>query len=263
MEYIYGLGVIAGFMTLLWIISVFIKDASIVDPFWGFSFVLINVYYTYTFGIHGIEQLVLLLMVTLWGLRLSIHLWIRNKGKGEDFRYQQFRKDYGENRYWWISFFQVFLLQATLAWLVSAPLFAINKDTGNNHIGVLELAGIIIWFVGLSFETIGDYQLTRFKSDPSNKGKLLTTGLWKYTRHPNYFGDAAAWWGFGIFGLAAGGYINFLGAILMTILLVRVSGVMLLEKSLVNTKPGYAEYVARTSAFIPWFPARKKKSQSI
>ena len=263
MEYICGLGVIAGFMTLLWIISVFIKDASIVDPFWGFSFVLINVYYLFAFGINGMEQLVLLAMVTLWGLRLSIYLWIRNKGKGEDFRYQQFRKDYGENRYWWVSFFQVFLLQATLAWLISAPLYAINKNTGDNHIGALELTGIIIWLIGFSFETIGDYQLTRFKSDPSNKGKLLTTGLWKYTRHPNYFGDAAAWWGFGIFGLAAGGYVNFLGSVLMTILLIRVSGVMLLEKSLVNSKPGYAEYIERTSAFIPWFPSGKKKSQKI
>jgi steroid 5-alpha reductase family enzyme len=195
-------------------------------------------------------------MVTIWGLRLSIYLFWRNSGKGEDFRYRQFRKDFGEKRYWWISYFQVFLLQGFLMWLISAPLLAIQFYGNGVNLGWLDFLGIFLWVVGITFETGGDFQLTLFKSNPENHDKVLNTGFWRYTRHPNYFGDAAVWWGYGCICMAAGSFIPVLGSLLMTALIIKVSGVALLEKTLKNTKPRYAEYVRRTSAFIPWFPKK-------
>lgn len=258
MTYLYGLALIIGFMTILWIVSVIITNASIVDPFWGFGFVLINTFYFFDAGNFGLRQYILLALVGVWGLRLSLHLGIRNLGKGEDFRYVAFRNSYGVKRYWWISFFQVFLLQAVLLWLVSAPLVAVNLDNPAAGLNIIDIAAILLWITGFLFETVGDYQLSKFRSDPSNRGKLLTTGLWRYTRHPNYFGDAAVWWGFALLGISSGGYINALGALLMTFLLLKISGVMLLEKTLKANKPGYAEYAAATSSFIPWFPRKKR-----
>jgi len=256
MEYLTGLLFITCFMTLLWIVSIILRNASIVDPFWGIGFILLNAFYLVESGTPGIKKIIVMVLVSLWGLRLALHLFIRNSGKGEDFRYRKFRQDYGVKRYWWISFFQVFLLQGILMWLVSAPLFAVSTGENNAALSVIDYAGLGLWIIGFVFEAGGDLQLARFRADPSNKGKLLDTGFWKYTRHPNYFGDACLWWGFGLLGIASGGYINILGSLLMTILLIRISGVLLLEKSLKESKPGYKEYVSRTSAFIPWFPRK-------
>ena len=256
--WVQALLVIMIMMTTLWVISVFIKNVSIVDLFWGLGFVVTG--WFYYFNTEGLEtrKLVLMIMVTIWGLRLSGYLTWRNAGKGEDFRYRQFRKDYGEKRYWWISFFQTFLLQGVLMWLISVPLLGAQYHSGNSHLGVLDFTGIVLWVIGITFESGGDFQLARFKADPSNKGKVLDSGFWKYTRHPNYFGDAAVWWGYGLLSIAAGSFLPALGSLLMTALIIKVSGVALLEKSLVSDKPGYREYVERTSAFIPWFPKRKR-----
>jgi steroid 5-alpha reductase family enzyme len=195
-------------------------------------------------------------MVTLWGLRLSVYLAWRNIGKGEDFRYREFRRHYGEERYWWISYFQTFLLQGILMWLISAPLLGAQYGPAEQSLTILDYAGIVIWIIGIIFEAGGDWQLARFKSNPSNKGKVLNTGLWHYTRHPNYFGDAAVWWGFALFSVSAGSYLPVLGSLLMTALIIKVSGVALLEKTLKSDKPGYDSYIRRTSAFIPWFPKK-------
>jgi len=248
-------------MTTLWVISVIIKNVSIVDLFWGLGFVVTG--WFYYFNTEGLEsrKLVLMLMVTVWGLRLSGYLTWRNVGKGEDFRYRQFRKDYGEKRYWWISFFQTFLLQGMLMWLISVPLLGAQYNSGNSHLSILDFAGIVLWLIGVTFETGGDLQLARFKADPSNKGKVLDSGFWKFSRHPNYFGDAAAWWGYGLISIAAGSFLPALGSLLMTALIIKVSGVALLEKSLVSDKPGYREYVERTSAFIPWFPKKRRQQK--
>lgn len=248
-------------MTTLWVISVFIKNVSIVDLFWGLGFVVTG--WFYYFNTEGLEsrKLVLMIMVTVWGLRLSGYLTWRNAGKGEDFRYRQFRKDYGEKRYWWISFFQTFLLQGVLMWLISVPLLGAQYDSGNSHLSILDFAGIVLWVIGVTFETGGDLQLARFKADPSNKGNVLDSGFWKFSRHPNYFGDAAAWWGYGLISIAAGSFLPALGSLLMTALIIKVSGVALLEKSLVSDKPGYREYVERTSAFIPWFPKKRRQQK--
>ena len=254
--YLSALLVILSMMTLLWLISIWIKNVSIVDLFWGFGFVLAG--WIYFVGTQGFEtrKVLLTCMVTLWGLRLSIYLAWRNHGKGEDFRYRKFREEYGEGRYWWISFFQTFMLQGLLLWLISAPLLGAQFYAGDSRPGILDFAGVLIWIIGFVFEAGGDIQLARFKAKPENKGKVLNTGFWHYTRHPNYFGDAAVWWGYALICMAAGSYIPVLGSVLMTALIVKVSGVALLEKSLKSTKPAYQDYVSKTSAFIPWFPKK-------
>jgi len=201
-------------MTLLWFVSVLIKNASIVDPFWGLGFVIAGILYYYKTDGLEIRKLIVLTLLIIWGLRLSIYLAWRNLGKGEDFRYQKFRKDYGPNRYWWISYFQVFLLQGLLLWLISAPLLGAQFYANENTLNFFDYAGILIWIIGFAFEAGGDFQLARFKSNPDNKGKVLNSGFWKYTRHPNYFGDAAVWWAFGLFSVAAGSYLPLLGSLL-------------------------------------------------
>lgn len=252
--YLVNFGFILLMMTLLWIISIRLKNVSIVDGFWGLGFVGSFIVYFFLTGASGFRSYLLMGMVLFWGLRLSVYLAWRNYGKGEDFRYKEFRMKYGVKRYWWISFFQTFLLQGILMWLISAPLLGAIYSKDASEMNWLEIIGIGIWLIGFSFEAGGDWQLSRFKADPNNRGKLLDKGFWRVTRHPNYFGDAAVWWGFGLFSIAAGSYLPALGSLLMTLLIIKVSGVALLEKSLSHNKPEYAEYVRRTSAFIPWFP---------
>jgi len=253
--YILAFAAIMLMMTVLWLISIKIRNVSIVDLFWGFGFAVAGaVYFIFTEGFET-RKILLMTMVAIWGLRLSIYLAWRNIGKGEDFRYQKFRKDFGEDRYWWYSFFSVFLLQGVLMWLISVPLLGAQFYAGNS-LGILDLIGIVIWIIGFVFEAGGDIQLARFKANPANKGKVLDTGFWHYTRHPNYFGDAAVWLGYGLICISAGSYFSILGSILMSALIIKVSGVALLEKTLNTTKPGYREYVRRTSAFVPWFPKK-------
>lgn len=273
--YLWGLLGIWVMVTLLWLLSIPLRNVSIVDIFWGLGFVGVNgLYFVLGDGLPARKWL-LLIVVSLWGLRLAGYLAWRNIGKPEDFRYQEFRRKYGAHRYWWLSYFQVFLLQGLLMWLISAPLAYAHWGSllvgqegigtwgalkllgpAQRPLGVLDYLGLACWAVGLFFESVGDAQLARFKADPSNKGKVMDRGLWHYTRHPNYFGDTAVWWGFGLIAVAAGGYWAFLGTLLMTGLIIKVSGVALLEKTLTSDKPGYAEYVRRTSAFIPWFPRK-------
>lgn len=245
-------------MTILWIISVILKNVSIVDLFWGIGFIVAaSCYYHYGKG-NPERKLILMTLVIIWGLRLSLYLAWRNYGKGEDFRYQEYRKKYGANRYWWISYFQVFLLQGILMWLISAPLLGAQYIPGSAPPGILDALAILIWLIGFAFEAGGDFQLARFKSRIENKGKLLTSGFWNYTRHPNYFGDAAIWWAFGFLSFAGSSYIPLLGSLLMTGLIIKVSGVALLERSLKEYKPGYKDYIERTNAFLPWFPKKTK-----
>jgi steroid 5-alpha reductase family enzyme len=246
-------------MTLLWIISIFLKNVSIVDIFWGIGFIVASsCYYYYSQG-NPARKLIVESLVVLWGLRLSIYLAWRNNGKGEDFRYQEFRRKAGPGKFWWTSFFRVFLLQGILMWIISAPLLGAQYNSNSTCPGLLDYIAILVWLVGFSFETGGDLQLARFKLNPLNKGKLLDTGFWHYTRHPNYFGDSAVWWSFGLLSLAGSSYLPALGAVLMTALIIKVSGVALLEKSLKEKKPEYHEYIRTTNAFIPWFPRKKQE----
>lgn len=258
---IYAIGalVILGFMTVLWLISLALRDSSIVDPFWGAGFVTANwVYFALTPGGFPARKWLISVLVTIWGLRLSLYLLWRNWGKGEDFRYQKFRQDAGE-KWWWQSLFKVFLLQGLLMWLISAPLLAAQFSPTPDRLALLDFVAVLVWAVGFFFEAAGDWQLARFRANPANKGQVLRTGVWRYTRHPNYFGDAAQWWAFYLVAAASlGGAWTLFSPILMTLLLLRVSGVTLLEKTLTTTKPGYKEYVESTSAFIPWFPRSRE-----
>lgn len=254
--YIQAFLVIMSVMTFLWIVSIIIKNVSIVDIFWGLGFVISCGFYF--LNSHGNEsrKIILMSLAALWGFRLTGYLAWRNVGKGEDFRYREFRRKYGEKRYWWISFFQTFLLQGVLMWLISAPLLGAQYYGQDTPPGILDYTGMALWIIGFTFETGGDLQLAHFKANPSNRGKVLDRGFWRYTRHPNYFGDSAVWWGFALICMASGSYLPALGSLLMTALIIRVSGVALLEKTLKEEKPQYREYIEKTSSFIPWFPKK-------
>ncbi len=243
-------------VTLLWIWSIFIKNVSIVDIFWGLGFVVVNAFYVFMSGELNARKILILTLVSIWGLRLAIYLAYRNIGKGEDFRYKEFRRNYGPNRYWWVSFFQTFLLQGVLIMIVSLPLLGINSSASSGDLNVLDYIGIVVWLIGFIFEAGGDFQLVRFKRHFANKGKVLNTGFWKYTRHPNYFGDSAVWWAYAVFSIAAGSYWQIIGSIIMTILIIKISGVSLLEKTLKDTKPQYRDYIQKTNSFFPWLPKK-------
>jgi steroid 5-alpha reductase family enzyme len=240
-------------MLLLWLLSLQLKDASIIDAFWGLGFIISAWAYIVLLDPQGqnLRAWVLAALVTIWGLRLSFHIGRRNFGKGEDFRYKQWRKQHGR-RWWWRSFFQVFALQGALMWVIGLPLLAVH--VGVPPLGWLDAVAVVAWVIGFFFEFFGDWQLVRFKANKRNKGKVLDTGLWKYTRHPNYFGDALQWWAFWLFAAAAGGWWSVVSPIVMTWLLRYVSGVDMLDKSLAKNKPGYAAYMRRTSPFIPLPP---------
>lgn len=255
-QYGIALLVILGCMTLLWLISLQLKNSSIVDIFWGTGFVIANwVYFALAPEGFPLRKWLVGILVTVWGLRLSLHILRRNWGKPEDFRYQAWRKEAGP-RWWWLSFFRVFLLQGILMWIISAPLLATQRGAKPAHLILFDFLGVIVWGIGFFFEAIGDLQLTRFKADPANKGKVMDRGVWRFTRHPNYFGDSAQWWGYYLITAFIGGWWTIFSPILMTLFLLRVSGVALLEKTL-ETRPGYKEYIEKTSAFLPWFPRKK------
>jgi steroid 5-alpha reductase family enzyme len=256
---LYAIGglIILSMMIALWLISLLLRDSSIVDIFWGTGFVIANwAYFILTPDGFIARKWLVSVLVTIWGLRLSLHILQRNWGRGEDFRYQAWRKEAGA-RWWWLSFFKVFLLQGVFLWIISAPLLAAQAGVLPGHLIWLDYLAVVMWVVGFTFEAVGDWQLMQFKANPANKGKLLTSGLWRYTRHPNYFGDAAQWWGYYLLALAAGGWWTIFSPLFMTYLLRNVSGVAMLEKSLVNTKPGFKEYVESTPAFVPWLPRKK------
>ncbi len=251
-----GLAITLGIMAILWLVSLWIKNSSIVDIFWGTGFVIANwIYFILTPEGFLMRKILIGVLVTIWGLRLSIYILYRNWSKPEDFRYQKWRREAGK-KWWWQSFFRVFLLQGFLLWIISIPLLTVQRGVLPARLTIFDFLGVAIWLVGFYFESMGDFQLAKFKSNPENKGKVLNSGVWYYTRHPNYFGDASQWWGYYIIAAFSGGWWTILSPILMTLLLLRVSGVALLEKTM-ETRPGYKEYISRTSAFIPWFPRKK------
>lgn len=252
-----ALGLILGLMISLWLVSLGLRNASIVDIFWGTGFVITAWFYQQNSSGFEPRSLLVAVLVTVWGLRLSLHILARNAGKGEDFRYAAWRAQYG--RTWWLrSLFQVFLLQGVILWFVSLPLPAAMALEPAGWT-VFDGLGVLLWLTGFAFEAGGDWQLARFKARPESKGKLLTTGFWGLTRHPNYFGDAMVWWG--LFCLALpGGWWLVLSPLLMNFLLLRVSGVAMLERTM-NQKPGYESYMKNTPAFFPRIFRTSSKSQ--
>jgi steroid 5-alpha reductase family enzyme len=247
-----NLAAIALVCGVLWLVSLIRRDASIVDIFWGIGFVVVA---WLTFGISRVnapKAVILAFMVTIWGLRLAGYLAWRNLGKDEDYRYAAMRKRHG-NRFPVVSLVTVFGLQGLLMWIISLPIqVGISSADGWNGFAT---AGMVLWLVGWFFETIGDFQLARFKAQPSNKGRVMSQGLWRYTRHPNYFGDFLVWWGLYLVALTSDSFWwTIIGPLLMSFLLIRVSGVRLLESSLRQRVDGYEEYVRNTSPFFPLPP---------
>ncbi len=249
----YGLGAVLGLLTLVWLLSLLRRDASIVDIFWGPGFVVLAWLYRDLGASESLRATLVPVLVTIWGLRLALHILWRSRGKGEDPRYQAMRKRRGA-RFPLLSLPIVFWLQAVLMWIVAMPLLA--AQTASTPWSWLDSLGVALFAVGFFFEAVSDLQLSRFRADPANAGRVMDRGLWRLSRHPNYFGDATLWWGLGCFALAVpGGAWTLLGPALMSLLIVRVSGVTLLERGL-SARPGYDDYVRRTSAFFPWPPKR-------
>lgn len=244
-------------LTVVWGVSVRLRDVSIVDICWGPGFGLLAWWYCVFLAAFEPRQVLVAALVTVWGARLAMHIYRRHRGKGEDPRYQAMRAARGV-AFWWRSLFVVFWLQAAILWFVALPVLAVALAPGPGRVTLTDVAGLLVFAIGFAFEVIGDRQLERFRAVPANRGRVLDTGLWRYTRHPNYFGDALLWWG--IYLIAAsvpGGWLTVASPLLMTVLLLRVSGVTLLERGLLASKPGYAEYVERTSGFFPRLPRRR------
>jgi len=251
---------VAALMLGVWLVSVGKRNASIVDITWGPGFAGIAlVAFATSDGVLARRVLVTGLAL-VWGLRLGGYLLWRAWGKPEDFRYQAMRRYWGA-RFPLVSLVTVFALQGVLMWIVSLPLQIAQVAREPESLGALDALGVALWGIGMFFESVGDAQLARFKADPANAGRVMDRGLWRYTRHPNYFGDCLVWWGLFAIALAVpGGIYAIVGPIVMTVLLRRVSGVTLLERSLLKRRAGYAEYVSRTNAFIPGPPRARSQT---
>ena len=245
--YLTGLAALAVFAAAGWALSVFRSNVDHVDSQWSLMFLLALIVYAGTAPETERGRL-LLVLVAIWAIRLSVYLTARNWGHPEDRRYQAIRAR-NQPGFAFSSLYRIFLFQAALAWVISLPL--LGGALGRTELGWLDWAGVALWAVGFVFEAVGDWQLARFKRDPANAGKVMDRGFWRWTRHPNYFGDFCVWWGFGLIGLSAGAWWGLLGPALMTVLLLRVSGVTLLERDIGQRRPEYAEYIRRTNAFFP------------
>jgi steroid 5-alpha reductase family enzyme len=244
-------GAAGALLVATWLPSVALRDVSIVDVAWGLGFVVVA-WVAFALGDgDAARRWLLAVLVTVWGLRLAGYIARRKlRHPGEDPRYGEWRKTWG-SRFWLVSLGNVFLLQAVLVWVVSLPVQASSGRDGG--LGVLDWAGVALWAVGLFFEAVGDAQMARFKAGRAARAAgpaVMDRGLWRYTRHPNYFGDFCVWWGIGLIALSAGAWWSLIGPAVVTLLLTRVSGKDHLERSM-SSRPGYAEYVRRTSGFVP------------
>jgi steroid 5-alpha reductase family enzyme len=252
--YLQGAGLVCAAASLAWLLSLRMRNVAVVDSLWPLMFLLLASGYA-----HGVKPLspragLILVLVTIWALRLSIYITWRNWGHGEDRRYRAIRAR-NEPGFAWKSLYLVFGLQAVLAWAISLPLFGAALST--RPLGSIDGLGTALYLLGLGFEAGGDWQLARFKADPANQGRVMDRGLWRFTRHPNYFGDFSIWWGFYAIAVSGGAWWSAPGPVLMSILLMRVSGVALLEKDIALRRPQYAGYIRRTNAFFPGWPRTK------
>lgn len=236
-------------MSLWFVVSLIKKRNDVADVAWGLGFVLMAWTSFFLAGNAGARGLLVGSLVSIWGLRLAWHIHARNKGKAEDYRYLAWRKEWGA---WFYprSYVQVYLLQGVFLYFIVLPVLLINGSTGTT-LGILDAFGVAVWLVGFYFEAVGDAQLARFINNPANKGKLMQTGLWAYTRHPNYFGEVTQWWGLWLIALAVpNGWVSVIGPITITFLILKVSGIPLLEKKMAEN-PEFAEYKKRVSMFFP------------
>ena len=251
--WLYATGLIAtlSVATMTWVVSLLKRDVSIVDGAWAVMFVAAATVYAYGADRHTGRTALVLTLIVLWAVRLSGHIILRNWGEPEDRRYRDIRER-NQPHFALKSLGLVFWLQAALAWIISMPLWP--ALTVPVETGVFDLLALAVWTVGMGFESVADWQLSRFKADPANQGKVMDRGLWRYTRHPNYFGECLVWWGFYLFAVPTGAWWTIVGPLLLTFLLLKVSGVALLEQTIVERRPAYRAYMARTNAFIPGPP---------
>lgn len=248
-----GLGTLLALMSAVWLASVVRRDASIVDIWWSLAILAAACVYASDADHLTPRRILVLAALVLWAMRLAVYLAWRGWGVQEDPRYQAMRAR--RPRFRWSSLFIVFWFQAVLAWLISLPLLVAMQGEPQDAPRLLDAVGVVLFAVGFGFEAVGDWQMARFKADSANRGRVLDRGLWRYTRHPNYFGEAVLWWGLWFLaGATRGALWTIVSPVLMTWLLLRVSGVRLLESALLNEKPAYRDYVARTSAFLPMPP---------
>lgn len=253
--YLYTAIAIFVFMTTVFVIAQIITDNSIVDIAWGFGFVIaawVSMLATQEFTV---RQLIVTGLVTLWGFRLGIFLWIRSIGRGEDFRYQNFRKNWGEKA---VSraFFRVFMLQGAFMLILAYPILLVHASAGPG-VDAFMIAGLLIWLIGFFFQVVGDQQLERFKKNKTHKDEILTSGVWRYTRHPNYFGEAAMWWGIFVIVLPVElGWTAVFSALFINFMLLNVSGVPFLDERFKDNE-AYQQYKRETNNFIPWFPKKE------
>lgn len=255
MDYFLTLGVLLlVYMSAWFVLSLVKKRNDVADTAWGLGFILLT-WTSFAIGhSQGTLGLLVGILVSIWGARLAWHIHKRNKGKTEDYRYAKWRQEWG-TWFYLRSYAQVYLLQGALLFLIVLPVLFINKSVGQDF-GVLAFLGLLVWILGFIFESVGDAQLARFIKDPANKGKLMRSGLWKYTRHPNYFGEVTMWWGIWLIALSVPyGFLSIIGPLTITILILKVSGIPMLEKKM-QENPEFAEYKERTSIFIPWFPKK-------
>ncbi len=252
-----GLGTLLALMSAVWAAGVLRRDVSIVDVWWGPAILTAACVYAGDADQLTPRRIVVLAMVALWAIRLAGYLAWRGWGSEEDKRYRAMR--IRRPRFRWTSLFVVFWLQAVLAWVVSLPLLAVMQVEQPAAFRLLDGVGTVLFAAGFGFEAVGDRQMAQFKADPANRRRVCDRGLWRYTRHPNYFGEAILWWGIWcLAGAAPGAQWTVVGPVLLTWLLLRVSGVRLLESDLVKEKPAYRDYAARTSAFVPLPPEQAR-----
>ncbi len=253
--YLYGLMAMLGLALLIWVISVYKHNASIVDSFWSLFFLLGSLVYLWSQQTITVQQFVLLSLVTIWSLRLTIYISWRNHGKPEDSRYQDIRQRYSPN-FAIKSLFIIFFFQAVLAWIISMPLWTVFTHSG--EVGVIDIVAVMLWIVGMFFEVTGDAQMASFKKTSASKnGAVMNRGLWKYTRHPNYFGEFCIWWAYYLVAVSAGYWWTLPAPLIMSWLLLKFSGVALLEGEIIHRRPAYKEYMQKTNAFFPWLPRDK------
>jgi len=242
------------FFNCLFIAALKRRDNSIVDIGWGIGFILVTLVTFVRSGTAEPRQFLAGALVLVWGLRLAIRIYRRNRGKGEDFRYKKWREDWGEH---WRrhAYLFVFVGQGAMMLLITIPIMLVNTYVGG-ALGWLDAAGVLVWLLGFYFEATGDHQLDRFLKDPANRGKVIDTGLWRYTRHPNYFGEVTQWWGIYLIVLSVPwGWLGIIGPVTITVLIVAYSGIPLLEKTMMKN-PAYVEYAQRTSVFFPLPPKK-------
>lgn len=238
------------YMSLWFVVSILRKRNDVADVAWGLGFVLLAWTAYVLSGTHSARAMLVCILVSVWGVRLAWHIFKRNKGKTEDYRYLAWRKEWGA---WFYprSYFQVYLLQGVLLFLIITPVLLINKYDGGEF-GLFDLFGVVVWLCGFYFEVVGDSQLARFIKEPANKGKLMQSGLWAYTRHPNYFGEVTQWWGLWIIALSVPyGFLGIIGPATITFLILKVSGIPMLERKM-QEHPDFAAYSQRVNKFLPW-----------